>query len=110
MQQGRSLLRWFRDLSIAPKLYFTVGIMAVLIGLELFVLIFALHTLSSLRAYVGGEGLWSKAQKDAVFHLYQYGVARDEQDYRQFEKFMRVPLGDAKARQELLTGHADMGA
>ena len=102
MPNGLSFYRWFRDVSIARKLYFTVGTMALLIGVELFVLLFSLNTLSSLRAYVGGEGLWSKAQKDAVFHLYRYGVARTEQDYRLFEQFMRVPLGDAKTRLELL--------
>src|SRR5689334_3763136 len=95
MWWGRSLYCWFRNLSIAPKLYFTVGIMAVLIGLELLVLVFALHTLSSLRGYVGGEGLWSKAQKDAVFHLYKYGVSRTEPDYELFQEFMRTPFGDA---------------
>ena len=102
MDNGFFLYRWFRDVSIARKLYFTVGAMALLIGVELFVLLFSLNTLSSLRAYVGGEGLWSKAQKDAVFHLYRYGVARTDQDYLLFQQFMRVPLGDAKSRLELL--------
>ena len=69
MPNVSSFYRWFRDIPIARKLYLTVGIMALLIGVELFVLLFSLNTLSSLRAYVGGEGLWSKAQKDAVFHL-----------------------------------------
>ena len=55
-----------------------------------------MNTLSSLRAYVGGEGLWSKAQKDAVFHLYKYGVSRTEKDYKLLKQFMRVPIGDAK--------------
>ena len=99
MENGFFLYRWFRDVSIARKLYFTVGTMALLIGVELFVLLFSLNTLSSLRAYVGGEGLWSKAQKDAVFHLYRYGVSRTEKDYRLFEKFMQVPIGDAKTRR-----------
>src|ERR1700733_9973881 len=63
MDNGFFLYRWFRDVSIARKLYFTVGAMALLIGVELFVLLFSLNTLSSLRAYVGGEGLWSKALK-----------------------------------------------
>ena len=78
MDNGFFLYRWFRNVSIARKLYFTVGAMALLIGIELFVLFFCLSTLSSLRAYVGGEGLWSKAEKDAVFHLYRYGVSRTE--------------------------------
>ena len=92
---GNKFYRWFRDVSIARKLYFTVGAMALLIGVELFVLLFSLHTLSSLRAYVGGEGLWSKAQKDAVFHLYRYGIERTDKDYLLFQQFMRVPIGEA---------------
>jgi PAS domain-containing protein len=96
-----SLFRWFKDVSITKKLYFTVGIMALLICIELFALYFSLNTLSSVRAYVGGEGLWSKAQKDAMFHLYKYGVSRDSEDYRLFQRFMQVPLGDGKAREEL---------
>lgn len=97
-----SLYRWFKDVSIARKLACTVGAMAILIGIELFVLFFSLHALSSLRAYVGGEGLWSKAQKDAVFHLYRYGGSHSDVDYQLFQQFMRVPIGDAKAREELL--------
>jgi hypothetical protein len=105
-----TLYRWFRNISIARKLYFTVGTMAVLIGVELFVLFFSLHTLSSLRAYVGGEGLWSKAQKDAVFNLYKYGVSHSDADYQLFQQSMRVPIGDAKARRELLKGDPDIAA
>jgi signal transduction histidine kinase/FixJ family two-component response regulator len=103
-----SLYRWFRDVSIARKLYFTIGAMALLIGVELIVLLFSLNTLSSLRAYVGGEGLWSKAQKDAVFHLYRYGVSRTEKDYQLFQQFMQVPVGDARARTELLLDNRNM--
>ncbi len=107
-KDGFLLYRRFRDVSIARKLYFTVGTMALLIGVELFVLLFCLNTLSSLRAYVGGEGLWSKAQKDAVFHLYKYGVSHTDKDYELFERFMRIPAGDAKTRQELLAGDGNM--
>ena len=109
MENGFVLYRWFRDISIARKLYFTVGTMALLIAVELFVLLFSLNTLSSLRAYVGGEGLWSKAQKDAVFHLYRSGVTGTESDYELFEQFMQVPIGDAKARRELLMDRSQYG-
>jgi signal transduction histidine kinase/CheY-like chemotaxis protein len=107
-KDGFLLYRRFRDVSIARKLYFTVGTMALLIGVELFVLLFCLNTLSSLRAYVGGEGLWSKAQKDAVFHLYKYGVSHTDKDYELFQRFMRVPAGDAKTRRELLAADRNM--
>jgi signal transduction histidine kinase len=107
-KNGFLLNQRLRNASIARKLYFTVGIMALLIGVELFVLLFCLNTLSSLRAYVCGEGLWSKAQKDAVFHLYKYGVSHSDKDYELFERFMRIPAGDGKTRRELLAGAGNM--
>jgi len=97
----RPFFRWFRDISIAKKLYFTVGIMALLIAIELVVLFFAINTLSSVRAYVGGEGLWSKAQKDGMYHLFKYARTRDEADYEEFLDYLKVNLGDHKARLEL---------
>ncbi len=57
--------------------------------------------LSGARAYVGGEGLWSKAEKDSVVHLLLYGETRDEKEYRKFADCLAVPLGDRKAREEL---------
>ena len=38
--------------------------------------IFFMHVLSAARAYVGGESLWSKAQKQAVQHLERYAQTR----------------------------------
>ncbi|HTA61755.1 MAG TPA: ATP-binding protein [Bacteroidia bacterium] len=102
------LFKWFKNISIAKKLFFTVGVMALLIGVELFALFFSIHTLSSVRAYVEGESLWSKAQKDASYHLLKYGVWQDEKDYEQFKEFMKVPLGDSKARKELIKKDPDL--
>jgi two-component system, sensor histidine kinase len=108
MARSVGVLRWFRDVPISKKLYFTVAIMAVLIGLELFALFFSINVLSSVRAYVGGEGLWSKAQKDAVLQLYQYGISRSAEDYALFEQFMKVPIGDNEARQQLFSPKPDL--
>lgn len=85
-----------------------MGLMAVLIAVELFVLWFSIHTLSSVRAFVGAEGLWSKAQKDATYQLQKYYNTHDEKDYRAFQKFMEVPLGDHMTRLELLKENPDM--
>lgn len=104
----RSLSTWFKNVSIAKKLYFTVGIMALLIAVELAVLIFSIHTLSSVRAYVNGEGLWSKGQKNAVYELMQYGITHDEADYARFREFMKVPQGDHKTRMELSKPDPDL--
>jgi signal transduction histidine kinase len=99
------VFRSFRDISIAKKLYFTVGIMALLIAIELIVLFFSINTLSSVRAYVNGEGLWSKAQKDGIYQLLKYARTHDEADYEKFLDNLKVNLGDHKARLEL--GKAD---
>ncbi len=107
MAEGGVLGR-IRDISIAKKLYFAVGIMALLIAIELFTLWFSISTLSSVRAFVAGEGLWSKAQKDAVYHLRKYGRSYQEEDYQQFLEFMKVPLGDRKTRLELIKENPDL--
>ncbi|WP_276484923.1 sensor histidine kinase [Paraflavitalea pollutisoli] len=106
--KGFSLMRRFRDVSIKKKLYFTVGIMALLIAIELCALIFSINTLSSVRAYVNGEGLWSKSQKDAMYYLIKYGRSRDQQDYDKFNEFLSVPIGDHRALQELGKEEPDM--
>jgi signal transduction histidine kinase len=95
-------LQGLQNISIAKKLYFIVGAMALLIVIELLTLWFSVHALSSVRALVGAEGLWSKAEKDGVYHLEKYYRTHDEKDYEAFQKFMEVPNGDHKARLELI--------
>ncbi len=96
-----SVISRLRNISIAKKLYFTVGIMAMLIAIELMTLMFAINTLSSVRTLVGAEGLWSKAQKDALYNLQKYGASHDEKDYSAYLAFLKVNLGDHKSRVEL---------
>lgn len=103
-----SPFKWFRNVSIARKLYFTVGIMALLIVVELLALAFSINTLSSVRAYVNGEALWSKAQKDAMYQLLKYGRTHDAADYQKFKEYMRVPMGDHKTLVELSKPEPDM--
>ena len=97
----------WRDISIAKKLYFVVGIMALLIIGELVTLRFAMHTLSAARAFVGGEGLWSKAQKNAAISIQRYGITQDEAEFRAFLAHMEVPKGDRQARLELFKPNLD---
>ncbi|MBS0336781.1 MAG: GGDEF domain-containing protein [Proteobacteria bacterium] len=63
--------------------------------------VMSLDLLSTGRAYVGGEGYWSKAQKDSVFHLMRYARSFDPADYDAFRSALAVPLGDRKAREAL---------
>jgi diguanylate cyclase (GGDEF)-like protein/PAS domain S-box-containing protein len=62
---------------------------------------YSLGLMSAARAYVGGEGLWSKAQKDAVYALSRYTTDRDPRDYEAFQRALLVSLGDRQARLEL---------
>jgi len=70
----------------------------------------SLYTLSAVRAYVGGESLWSKGQKDAIYFLDRYSETGDETYYRQFDKAMAVPLGDRAARLALDVPPVDISA
>lgn len=95
------------NISISRKLYFTIGFTALLVTIELCTLWFAITTLSAVRSYVSGEGLWSKAQKDAVMNLRRYAQTQDENDYEEFKRFLEVPYGDKAARLELMKSMPD---
>jgi diguanylate cyclase (GGDEF)-like protein len=73
---------------------------AIVLGLLLLANV-SIGLLSSARAYVGGESLWSKAQKDAVFHLQKYAANHAPEELRQFHADIAVPLGDHEARVEM---------
>jgi two-component system, cell cycle sensor histidine kinase and response regulator CckA len=62
---------------------------------------FRIQTLASIRAFVEGEGLWSKAQKEAVIALHRYARSHDEKDFGDYLNAIQVPLGDHLARLEL---------
>jgi diguanylate cyclase (GGDEF)-like protein/PAS domain S-box-containing protein len=75
--------------------FLAIVVLLVILGAE------SLEIHSAGRAYVEGESLWSKAQKEAVMHLLRYAYTRSERDYRGFLEALKVPLGDNKARLEL---------
>lgn len=58
----------------------------------------SLEFLSGMRAYVAGEALWSKGQKDAIHALQRYLASGDEADYMSYEVAVAVPFGDRTAR------------
>jgi diguanylate cyclase (GGDEF)-like protein/PAS domain S-box-containing protein len=70
----------------------------------------SLETLSSVRAYVGGEGLWSKGQKDAIHFISLYSRTGDEQFFGRFKVALAVPLADRAARYALEQQTPDLNA
>jgi diguanylate cyclase (GGDEF)-like protein len=69
---------------------------------------FSFGLLSSVRAYVGGESQWSKAQKDAVFHLQKYASSGSPQELSKFRADIAIPLGDREARVEMSKADPDI--
>ena len=95
------ILNWWKDLAVAKKLYAVVGVMALLIATELFTLLFAMDVLSSVRTFVGGEGLWSKAQKNTIHNFQRYALTREHQYWDLYQRDLKVPEGDHAARMAL---------
>ena len=87
---------------VAPVLIsLTVMLVAAVLSIEL---------LSTIRAWVGGEGLYSKGQKNATYYLSQYAMSHSEQDYRLYQAAIAFPLGDLKARLALQRRPSDLKA
>ncbi|HWO88326.1 MAG TPA: ATP-binding protein [Gemmatimonadales bacterium] len=78
-----------------------IGLSVMIVGAVLLIATVGLETMSAVRAYVAGEGYWSKSQKSAVLHLLRYAQTRDERDFRLYRRAIAVPLGDREARLEL---------
>src|ERR1700681_3875100 len=70
----------------------------------------SLETLSSVRAYVGGEGIWSKSQKDAIHFISLYSQTGDEQFLDRFAAAVAVPLADRAGRYALEQRTPDLNA
>lgn len=64
--------------------------------------------LSGVRAYVGGESLWSKGQKDAIHYLQLYGQSRDAADYERYRTAIAIPQGDRTFRAALDLSQPDL--
>jgi diguanylate cyclase (GGDEF)-like protein/PAS domain S-box-containing protein len=77
------------------------------ITLMLLLSVASISTLSSLRAYVNGEGRWSKSEGQAMADLRNYGISHDEAAYQRFRAQLDVPLGDRLARLQLQSPNPD---
>lgn len=62
---------------------------------------FSLEVMSSVRAYVAGEALWSRSQKNAVYFLNLYLHSGDPGQFAQYRASLAVPIGDEFARWAL---------
>ena len=70
----------------------------------------AIKSIDSTRAYVTGEGRYSKAEKIAVLSLHRYAYSARPEDYARFLAAVSVPRGDHMARVALQSDPADLKA
>jgi len=98
----------FLSLPISKKLVVILWLFLVAVISLLALSYITIENLSSARAYVGGEGLWSKAQKQAVHDLLRYSTSHSERDFQNYREALLVPLGDRQARLELEKAVPDM--
>ena len=96
-----SLTDYVRRLTVLQKFYLLIGVMLVILVLQVWSFSFVMSTMSSIRAFVGGEGLWSRAQKEAMVSLLTYSISHDEKDYQQSLSYLVVTSGDIVIQQEL---------
>ncbi|SMC25223.1 PAS domain S-box-containing protein/diguanylate cyclase (GGDEF) domain-containing protein [Andreprevotia lacus DSM 23236] len=99
-----------------PRLHGYSGLLRLIWPFVLVVALLALlsmgsiNVLSAMRAYVAGESLWSKGQKDAIQALGIYLDTRDPAAYARYREAMSVPEGDRIARLTLDTAKPDFAA
>ncbi len=80
---------------------FDTYLIIVFIVLALFMIVvtaFSMRSMSAIRAYVAGEGQWTKAQKSSIFHLNHYLIHGDPSFYQSFHEDLKVNKGDEAAR------------
>lgn len=85
----------------SPRLTGLVWPFVVVVLIQALVATLSLHTLSAVRAYVGGESQWSKGQKHAIYFLSLYADTGDEGYFSEYRQAIAVPLADRAARLAL---------
>lgn len=69
---------------------------------------FSLEVMSSVRAYVAGEAMWSRSQKNAVYFLNLYLHSGQASQFAQYQTSLAVPIGDEYARWALERDSVDV--
>lgn len=107
-------MRWIAALARIPPQHrrplALIGVMFVMILLLLAITYGVVSFNSAARAYIVGNGIWSKAQKDAVYHLTRYVDTKDSSHWHQFRESLAVPLADRRARLAMNREELDWNA
>ena len=97
-------------LALSKRMLLIVSPFLAIVAVLVWLAIVSIDILTAGRAYVEGESLWSKNQKEAVFHLLRFAETKSESDFLSYRKAIMVPLGFQRARFELEKSPPDYSA
>lgn len=80
------------------RIVLVFGVLAIFLVVATY---FGTKTMSGVRAYITGEGLWSKAQKKATQQLLSYTFYQDQEDYEQFREVLKLHYSFSEAREAM---------
>jgi diguanylate cyclase (GGDEF)-like protein len=83
------------------RMLFIVSPFLVIVAVLVTLAVESINILAAGRAYVEGESLWSKNQKEAVFHLLLFAKSGQPEEFQRYRNAIKVPLGYRSARLEL---------
>lgn len=69
--------------------------------LQALLLLISLNVLSSVRAYVNGESLWSKGHKDAIYFLSLYVDSNEQRYFDEYRHAIAAPLNIQRAKHAM---------
>ncbi|MDX1495400.1 MAG: PAS domain S-box protein, partial [Longimicrobiales bacterium] len=92
----------------SPRNLGIIGLVGATFLLLLVLTLSGISALSSIRGYVMGEGLWSKAQKRSIVALHRYARSGSEDHWEEYRQEIAVTLSDRMAREELEEPEPDM--
>jgi len=92
------------------RLLALIGPFVAIVLLQATLAFVSLEVLSSVRAYIAGEGLWTKGQKNAIYFLSLYNETGDPKYYDQYRSAIAIPLSDRSARRALEKVRPDVSA
>ena len=101
----KALMTWYAKVmgwfAMSKRMLLIVSPFLAIVAVLVWLAIASIDILTAGRAYVEGESLWSKNQKEAVFHLLRFAETRSESEFLSYRQAIRVPLGFQRARFEL---------
>src|SRR3989442_3802059 len=101
------VIQW---LAMSKRMFLIVSPFLAIVAILVWLAIVSIDILAAGRAYVEGESLWSKNQKEAVFHLLRFAETRSESDFLSYQQAIAAPMGFRRARLELAKAKPDYPA